>query len=101
MDEYNTITITFPNSTSLSNKLSYPLSSVVVFFLSLSVVRTGDVLLILPVLAAHTSFNPPEPPVDHWGLNEPLPRFEKVYKLGRQNGVVTLVVAAYIRRNTI
>jgi hypothetical protein len=44
----------------------------------------------LKYLAAHTSFNPPEPPVDHWGLNNPLPKFEP-FKLGRRNGVVTVL----------
>jgi hypothetical protein len=40
------------------------------------------------IIAAHTSFNPPEPPQDHWGLNNPLPKFEKTYKLGRKDGLV-------------
>jgi len=42
-------------------------------------------------MSAHTSFNPPEPPVDHWGLNNPLPKFNDKYKLGRLNGVVTIL----------
>ncbi|CAD6195609.1 unnamed protein product [Caenorhabditis auriculariae] len=35
-----------------------------------------------------TSFNPPEPPKDHWGLLEDPPKFEVKYKLHRRNGVI-------------
>ncbi|KAL6740925.1 hypothetical protein Aduo_014228 [Ancylostoma duodenale] len=38
-------------------------------------------------ITANTSFNPPEPPKDHWGLNTPLPVFPTKYTLRRQNGV--------------
>uniref|UniRef100_A0A183D9L7 MBD domain-containing protein n=1 Tax=Gongylonema pulchrum TaxID=637853 RepID=A0A183D9L7_9BILA len=38
--------------------------------------------------AAQTSYNPPLPPDDHWGLDSPLPKYEKVYVLKRSNGVV-------------
>ncbi|EYC15693.1 hypothetical protein Y032_0036g3301 [Ancylostoma ceylanicum] len=38
-------------------------------------------------ITANTSFNPPEPPKDHWGLNTPLPVFSKKYTLKRNNGV--------------
>ncbi|KAI6231693.1 AMP deaminase [Aphelenchoides besseyi] len=41
--------------------------------------------------SADTSFNPPAPPVDHWGLNTSLPKYEKSYKLGRADGVVTVL----------
>uniref|UniRef100_A0A0N4Z0N0 AMP deaminase n=1 Tax=Parastrongyloides trichosuri TaxID=131310 RepID=A0A0N4Z0N0_PARTI len=34
-----------------------------------------------------TSYNPPEPPSDHWMLNMPLPKYEKSYKLIREDGV--------------
>ncbi|KAK5971696.1 hypothetical protein GCK32_004086 [Trichostrongylus colubriformis] len=37
---------------------------------------------------ANTSFNPPEPPKDHWGLNTPLPVFPVKYTLRRREGVV-------------
>ncbi|CAB3403896.1 unnamed protein product [Caenorhabditis bovis] len=35
-----------------------------------------------------TSFNPPDPPKDHWGKSDPLPEFEKKYVLKRNRGVV-------------
>ncbi|KAH7702431.1 adenosine monophosphate deaminase, partial [Aphelenchoides avenae] len=38
-------------------------------------------------LSSHTSFHPPEPPMDHWGTNDPLPVYDKIYKLGRKRGV--------------
>uniref|UniRef100_A0A1I7XC31 Uncharacterized protein n=1 Tax=Heterorhabditis bacteriophora TaxID=37862 RepID=A0A1I7XC31_HETBA len=38
--------------------------------------------------AANTSFNPPEPPKDHWGLEQELPKFDVKYILKRNNGVV-------------
>ncbi|KAI6221908.1 AMP deaminase [Aphelenchoides fujianensis] len=41
--------------------------------------------------SAHTSFNPPAPPEDHWGLKTPLPKYEKTFKLGRAKGVVTVL----------
>ncbi|VDM60447.1 unnamed protein product [Angiostrongylus costaricensis] len=37
---------------------------------------------------ANTSFNPPEPPKDHWGLKNPLPTFSVKYTLRRNEGVV-------------
>ncbi|PIO52438.1 hypothetical protein TELCIR_26256, partial [Teladorsagia circumcincta] len=37
---------------------------------------------------ANTSFNPPEPPKDHWGLNTPLPVFPVKYTLRRHEGVI-------------
>ncbi|XGW03236.1 hypothetical protein V3C99_014882 [Haemonchus contortus] len=37
---------------------------------------------------ANTSFNPPEPPKDHWGLNTPLPVFPVKYTLRRRDGVI-------------
>uniref|UniRef100_A0A915BZG5 AMP deaminase n=1 Tax=Parascaris univalens TaxID=6257 RepID=A0A915BZG5_PARUN len=40
---------------------------------------------------AQTSFNPPEPPEDHWGLNVPLPKYDRIYKLERRNGVVEIL----------
>lgn len=40
------------------------------------------------ISAAHTSFHPPEPPVDHWGLSTPLPVYDKVYTLRRHRGTV-------------
>jgi AMP deaminase len=40
---------------------------------------------------SHTSFNPPEPPHDHWGLETPLPVYEKIYTLKRGSGVVDVV----------
>uniref|UniRef100_A0A7E4UQI6 AMP deaminase n=1 Tax=Panagrellus redivivus TaxID=6233 RepID=A0A7E4UQI6_PANRE len=60
---------------------------------SCSVVSEAARLLQSPTTAgrvkgAHTSFNPPEPPLDHWGLESPLPVYEKVYKLKRRGGVV-------------
>ncbi|KAK6010639.1 putative AMP deaminase, partial [Ostertagia ostertagi] len=39
-------------------------------------------------IAANTSFNPPEPPKDHWGLNTPLPVFPVKYTLRRHEGVI-------------
>ncbi|KAK0404451.1 hypothetical protein QR680_017460 [Steinernema hermaphroditum] len=43
--------------------------------------------------AANTSFHPPEPPVDHWGLNDPLPTFPVVYRLERKHGVTQILGA--------
>ncbi|WKY11007.1 hypothetical protein Q1695_002950 [Nippostrongylus brasiliensis] len=40
--------------------------------------------------SANTSFNPPEPPKDHWGLNTPLPVFPVKYTLQRNDGVVVV-----------
>ncbi|ULU07048.1 hypothetical protein L3Y34_018670 [Caenorhabditis briggsae] len=37
-----------------------------------------------------TSFNPPDPPKDHWGKNDPLPKYEKYYKLKRNRGVIDI-----------
>lgn len=47
-------------------------------------------LLAVPFffLASQTSFNPPEPPEDHWELNIPLPKYDVIYKLCRKSGVV-------------
>ncbi|PAV89020.1 hypothetical protein WR25_14959 [Diploscapter pachys] len=36
----------------------------------------------------NTSFNPPLPPKDHWGLDQPLPTFAQKFQLKRRNGVV-------------
>ncbi|PAV57211.1 hypothetical protein WR25_11452 [Diploscapter pachys] len=36
----------------------------------------------------NTSFNPPLPPKDHWGLDQPLPTFAQNFQLKRRNGVV-------------
>uniref|UniRef100_A0A0R3RR21 AMP deaminase n=1 Tax=Elaeophora elaphi TaxID=1147741 RepID=A0A0R3RR21_9BILA len=41
--------------------------------------------------AAQTSYNPPLPPEDHWGLNIPLPKYEKVYILKRNHGMVEIL----------
>ncbi|TKR80967.1 hypothetical protein L596_014929 [Steinernema carpocapsae] len=41
--------------------------------------------------AANTSFHPPEPPVDHWGLDTPLPTFPVTYTLGRKHGVTQIL----------
>jgi hypothetical protein len=41
--------------------------------------------------AAHTSFNPPEPPQDHWGLGEPLPVYETRFELRRQGGTIAVL----------
>ncbi|VDO62646.1 unnamed protein product [Heligmosomoides polygyrus] len=38
--------------------------------------------------SANTSFNPPEPPKDHWGLNDPLPVYSRKYTLRRSEGVI-------------
>ncbi|EFP11399.1 hypothetical protein CRE_09655 [Caenorhabditis remanei] len=38
-----------------------------------------------------TSFNPPDPPKDHWGKNTPLPKYEKYYKLRRHRGVTEIL----------
>ncbi|EFO91352.1 hypothetical protein CRE_11753 [Caenorhabditis remanei] len=37
-----------------------------------------------------TSFNPPDPPKDHWGKNDPLPKYEKYYILRRNRGVTEI-----------
>ncbi|CAI2337749.1 unnamed protein product [Caenorhabditis sp. 36 PRJEB53466] len=37
-----------------------------------------------------TSFNPPDPPKDHWGKNDPLPKYEKIYQLKRNRGVTEI-----------
>uniref|UniRef100_A0AC34QH07 AMP deaminase n=1 Tax=Panagrolaimus sp. JU765 TaxID=591449 RepID=A0AC34QH07_9BILA len=42
-------------------------------------------------MCAHTSFNPPEPPKDHWDLASPLPVYETIYELRRGGGVVEVV----------
>ncbi|MFH4980217.1 hypothetical protein AB6A40_006926 [Gnathostoma spinigerum] len=36
------------------------------------------------------SFNPPEPPEDHWGLSEPLPKYNKMFHLKRKHGVIQI-----------
>ncbi|EJD76724.1 adenosine monophosphate deaminase [Loa loa] len=41
--------------------------------------------------AAQTSYNPPLPPEDHWGLNTPLPKYEKIYTLKRNRGMVEIL----------
>jgi hypothetical protein len=33
-------------------------------------------------------YNPPEPPKDHWGLDEPLPMYANKFKLKRMHGTV-------------
>uniref|UniRef100_A0A914C3G8 AMP deaminase n=1 Tax=Acrobeloides nanus TaxID=290746 RepID=A0A914C3G8_9BILA len=38
-------------------------------------------------VSANTDFNPPEPPKDHWGVNTPLPIYEKAYTLVRKKGI--------------
>ncbi|VDK38557.1 unnamed protein product [Gongylonema pulchrum] len=40
---------------------------------------------------AQTSYNPPLPPDDHWGLDSPLPKYEKIYMLKRSNGVIEIL----------
>ncbi|VDM98374.1 unnamed protein product [Thelazia callipaeda] len=40
---------------------------------------------------AQTSYNPPLPPEDHWGLNLSLPKYEKIYTLNRNHGVVEVL----------
>ncbi|KAI1723455.1 adenosine/AMP deaminase domain-containing protein [Ditylenchus destructor] len=42
-------------------------------------------------VSAHTSFHPPEPPSDHWGTSQPLPIYEKKYKLKRHRGTVAIL----------
>ncbi|CAI5440793.1 unnamed protein product [Caenorhabditis angaria] len=37
-----------------------------------------------------TSFNPPDPPKDHWGKLEPMPKYEKYYTLKRNRGVTEI-----------
>jgi len=34
------------------------------------------------------SYNPPEPPKDHWGLDQPLPIYEQIFDLERHRGTV-------------
>ncbi|VBB31921.1 unnamed protein product [Acanthocheilonema viteae] len=41
--------------------------------------------------ATQTSYNPPLPPEDHWGLNIPLPKYEKIYVLKRNHGMVEIL----------
>ncbi|MCP9257352.1 AMP deaminase 2 [Dirofilaria immitis] len=41
-------------------------------------------------LAAQTSYNPPLPPEDHWGLNIPLPKYENQYTLKRNHGLMKM-----------
>ncbi|VDM94452.1 unnamed protein product, partial [Onchocerca ochengi] len=38
-----------------------------------------------------TSYNPPLPPEDHWGLNTPLPKYEKKYVLKRKHGMMEIL----------
>ncbi|EJD76725.1 adenosine monophosphate deaminase, variant [Loa loa] len=42
-------------------------------------------------ITAQTSYNPPLPPEDHWGLNTPLPKYEKIYTLKRNRGMVEIL----------
>ncbi|KAK6111883.1 Adenosine/AMP deaminase family protein [Brugia pahangi] len=42
-------------------------------------------------MTAQTSYNPPLPPEDHWGLNIPLPKYEKTYILKRNRGMVEIL----------
>ncbi|CAK5088202.1 unnamed protein product [Meloidogyne enterolobii] len=37
------------------------------------------------------SYNPPEPPKDHWGLDQPLPIYEKIFGLERHRGTVAVI----------
>uniref|UniRef100_A0AC35TGL2 AMP deaminase n=1 Tax=Rhabditophanes sp. KR3021 TaxID=114890 RepID=A0AC35TGL2_9BILA len=39
---------------------------------------------------SNTSFHPPEPPVDHWGLNDPLPVPSTKYILKREDGLTKI-----------
>lgn len=34
------------------------------------------------------SYNPPEPPKDHWGLDQPLSIYEQTFTLERRRGTV-------------
>lgn len=51
--------------------------------------RSSNLLSEFSFSAAQTSYNPPLPPEDHWGLNMPLPKYEKVYVLKRNHGMVS------------
>lgn len=42
-------------------------------------------------MTAQTSFNPPSPPEDHWGLQTELPKYSKKYSLRRNNGVTEIL----------
>ncbi|CAG9534475.1 unnamed protein product [Cercopithifilaria johnstoni] len=42
-------------------------------------------------ITVQTSYNPPLPPEDHWGLNIPLPKYEKVYVLKRNRGMMEIL----------
>uniref|UniRef100_A0A0K0FL75 AMP deaminase n=1 Tax=Strongyloides venezuelensis TaxID=75913 RepID=A0A0K0FL75_STRVS len=46
----------------------------------------------------NTSYNPPEPPPDHWMLNTPLPHYEKIFTLTREDGVYRIknVLGEYV-----
>lgn len=44
--------------------------------------------LDIPSLVIQTSFNPPEPPKDHWARDQPLPANLTKYKLRRYHGTV-------------
>uniref|UniRef100_A0A0N4Z8V3 AMP deaminase n=1 Tax=Parastrongyloides trichosuri TaxID=131310 RepID=A0A0N4Z8V3_PARTI len=37
-----------------------------------------------------TSFHPPEPPEDHWCLSTPVPKYDKIYTLKRDRGIVLI-----------
>uniref|UniRef100_A0A0K0EIC3 AMP deaminase n=1 Tax=Strongyloides stercoralis TaxID=6248 RepID=A0A0K0EIC3_STRER len=38
-----------------------------------------------------TSYNPPEPSQDHWMLNTPLPKYDKIFVLTREEGVFRIL----------
>ncbi|KAL3081816.1 hypothetical protein niasHT_034007 [Heterodera trifolii] len=41
--------------------------------------------------SATMSYNPPEPPSDHWGLKDPLPNYERKFTLRRRHGIVEVM----------
>nr|CAD2174192.1 unnamed protein product [Meloidogyne enterolobii] len=41
--------------------------------------------------SASMSYNPPEPPKDHWGLDQPLPIYEQIFDLERHRGTVAVI----------
>ncbi|VDK57302.1 unnamed protein product [Anisakis simplex] len=96
----------YPQNLPRSRRKNTEMSQFAVHFLNLSVIdrefqyTAKSICLLDPnnskygvisQKAAQTSFNPPEPPEDHWGLHTPLPKYKTIYELKRRNGVVEIL----------
>lgn len=62
---------------------------ILIVLIKFNLKSSSDLLSQSAFSASQTSYNPPLPPDDHWGLNIPLPKYEKVYVLKRNRGMVS------------